>query len=405
MKSLISNIFHGITENGIQFRISSRFIDNTREMINELVGSRIEVTDSEREIFNRKKPDNSFYIKDMYYDVLDGVKGKQWEQCQNVALDLKTGLKRWDRQSFLVQEEMVIEYDLALLGKEEFDEEKWKKTIEGITGKECKSINWNRKPELSHEGLIREIIIRFENNVTGISNEFEINPNISKLKRMYFTSEKRKNVINSLMEIINREKGTEQYYRDLELIEQIIEEEKSKECTVGMLSEKKYQMPKIYDELFKRIEEELIRAGRKDRFIDVDFGANKDLKNLLYYLFDSKLYEKNKTHSTDHIAKVVIFLYILTQKEKLSHRESIIACISGLLHDNERNDENGDESHGELGAKNAKRILEENVFPFNELDLTEEEIKRIQIAIECHDKIERNSRYNNHNGWNLWIQY
>ena len=390
---------------GIQYRTPENLIDNTRGFINELLGTRLKGVDSKNGIVNRKKPDFSFFIKNRYTDNLRGFRKKEWELCQNVALDLGKKIRIVDKEGFLIQEEMVIDYDLALLGKRKFDEEKWKERIERVTGKKCSSIDLSDKPELSHEELIREVLVRFENNFTSINSDFKPKSDDSDLANMYFTDDKRKLIIQELMNIIKEGKkdDLDQYYSDLELIQQIITEEKTKEHTNGMFSEVYYKMPHIYDSLYKKIDEILIQAGRKKPFIDIDIGASMEMKGLFQYLFDSKIYAGNKYHSTDHIVKTVINLYILAKKEKLSQRDLLLTLICGVLHDNERDDINGDSSQGEMSAIKAGDLLRENVYPFNEFNLTDEEIKIIQIAIKAHDMDERNTRSNNYNRWILWI--
>lgn len=377
-------------EDGIQYRCAESFINYTRDKTNELVGIRNNGLDKTQERVNRTIPDYSFYVNESD-EVSSALKRNEWEQCQKCALNLGTTIKQIDRIGFLIQEEMVIRYDLSLLGGYSFDELEWKEKIENTLGKKCNTFNFDNKPTLSHEELIREIMIRFENNAIGIKD--------TNLQDYYFTSKDRKKVIKLLMSIINEEKeqDIEQYYRDLEVIEQVIIEEKSKESTVGMICQmcRKYRMPNEYCELFHLIEQELISSNRREKFIDIDIGINDKFNLMLQYLLESKIYSNNIIHSTDHIAKTMILSLILAKNEGLNQRDTVVLLISALLHDNSRNGREDGFEHGESSADNVESILKEGNFPYDIFLLTDEDIQIIKVAIHLHDMNERNiRRYN-----------
>ena len=68
----------------------------------------------------------------------------------------------------------------------------------------------------------------------------------------------------------------------------------------------------------------------------------------------------------EHIAKVVMFSYLLGKKEKLTEEEMKLLLVSAAFHDCGRNGNDGENEHAEAGAKLAGEYFTKNLTnPFN----------------------------------------
>lgn len=307
---------------------------------------------------------------------------KEWSETLRLAYEMNIPLRIIDREGFAIQEEMVIQRDIELLGGNKVESFRGIDYLEYITGKRCNIIDWGKKEKenLSREEIIREVLIRFENNAVGMlmaDKNFE-----------YFTDEKRIDVINGLMQAIDLNKKTnqKQYIEDLLVVEQFIREEKAKEQTSK--AQTVYKISNAYIELEQEIDKRLVQIGERKPFIELD--NLEELNHIINYIYDSKLYNENKLHSTDHIVKTVLFLNILGKKEGINKKDRTLLLIATALHDCGREEKDGNESHAVLSAEKAGKILRGDDSPFKDYNLTEDEIKMIQISIEYHEVFEEN---------------
>ena len=364
---------------GICYLPPDEFINCTRHSHNEFVSDRIINVNEENKTMEKRTPGVVLFIKETYNEDIkdeDDLRQSEWEEAKRAARDLKIPIRRIDRQGFAIQEEMVIQHDLELLGGENAELLSGIEDIEQLTGKKCNSIDWSKKSELTREELIKEIIVRFENNSIGMKFASE--------NEKYFTEEKRQCVVNSLMRAIEKGKkaNSEQYYKDLETIEQIIKEEREKETTRGEYSEKVYSVSSIYLELENQVNHKLEEFGRE---VYSKVENISELSDIIKFTYNSKLYDENKEHSMDHISKVILFADILAKNECISERDTDLLLIAASLHDCGREGKDGNESHGVLSAEKSGKILAEETSPLAKFNLTEQEVKIIQMIIEYHE--------------------
>ena len=366
---------------GIEYRIPKELVNYTRHGHGEIVSERIEVVSKNG--MTKKLPNQTIFVKERHnekVDELDDQQQSEWHEIQRMAKEMNIPITIIDREGFAIQEEMVIQRDLELLGGIKAKNLAGIEDIEILTGKKCEKIDWSKKPELTREELIREIIVRFENNAIGMK--------YADIKDRYFTDEKREEVIDTLMKIIENEKETNPilYYKDLETIEKIIIEEKSKEVT--STGSKVYQISKTYMELEHKIDQILVNDKKRESFTKIN---NKhELDKVIEFIYDSQIYDDNKMHSTDHIAKTTLFADILAQREEISDREKTLLLIAASMHDSGREGEDGDKPHAVLSAEKAGRLLYDENSTFKECNLKEDEIKLIQLVIEYHEVYEEN---------------
>ena len=366
---------------GIEYRIPKELVNYTRHGHGEIVSERIEVVSKNG--MTKKLPNQTIFVKERHnekVDELDDQQQSEWHEIQRMAKEMNIPITIIDREGFAIQEEMVIQRDLELLGGIKAKNLAGIEDIEILTGKKCEKIDWSKKPELTREELIREIIVRFENNAIGMK--------YADIKDRYFTDEKREEVIDTLMKIIENEKETNPilYYKDLETIEKIIIEEKSKEVT--STGSKVYQISKTYMELEHKIDRILVNDKKRESFTKIN---NKhELDKVIEFIYDSQIYDDNKMHSTDHIAKTTLFADILAQREEISDREKTLLLIAASMHDSGREGEDGDKPHAVLSAEKAGRLLYDENSTFKECNLKEDEIKLIQLVIEYHEVYEEN---------------
>lgn len=364
------------TNNGIEFRTPDEFINYTRHGHNESVSDRIQRI-TERGI-EKRRPGKSIFIKERYNETeneLGEIRASEWTEDRKMAKEMGSKISIIDREGFAIQEEMTIQYDLEMLGGPKVEELAGIKDIERLTGKKCQKVDWSQKADLSHEELIREIIVRFENNAIGMM--------YSDIKDEYFTDEKREYVVNALMKTIEKEREVDinQYYKDLETVERVIEEEKNKEVTNN--GSRVYITPKIYMEVAHRINTILVQDKKREDIFQIE--NKKELREIIDFIYDSKIYDDNKLHSTDHIVKTTLFADILAQNEGLSEREKNLIVTAAALHDSGREGNDGNKPHATLSAEKAKKILADENNIFKAKDFTEDEIKIIQAVIEYHE--------------------
>ena len=365
---------------GIQFNTPEKLIDNTRHNHNETVFERIIGIDLEKKEVIKRTPGAALYIRDSFSsDLLVPENGTeaQWEEELKLAAQMGIPFIQVDKEGFAIQEEMLINEELKDLGGISSSKLSSVKTIEEMTGKKCETVDWSGRKKLPREELILDILNRFENNAVGLR--------FSKNYNKYFTEEKRQDVISSLMQIIDNEKEVDpkQYVEDLKTIEKFITQEKAKEYT-STNYRISYETPHSYMSLEREIDKRLVEAGERTDFIELK--EKEIIFDNLKFIYNSGLYDYNKHHSVDHISKVLIFSNILANNEGLDSRETLLLSIAASLHDcSRRNLGDNNKSHARESAEDAKKILNNEDSPFKKYNLTNEEIRVIQMVIEYHE--------------------
>lgn len=120
---------------------------------------------------------------------------------------------------------------------------------------------------------------------------------------------------------------------------------------------------------------------------DLTDSSKQEIAKIIKDASDTGFYAKNKFHSMEHIAKVVMFSYLLGKEEKLTDEEMKLLLISAAFHDCGRNGNDGENEHAEAGAKLAGEYFTKNLTnPFN---INEEEIPIIQVVIHYHEHKEQ----------------
>lgn len=120
---------------------------------------------------------------------------------------------------------------------------------------------------------------------------------------------------------------------------------------------------------------------------DLPDTLKQEIAKIIKNVSDTGFYSKNRFHSMEHIAKVVMFSYLLGKKEKLTEEEMKLLLVSAAFHDCGRNGNDGENEHAEAGAKLAGEYFTKNLTnPFN---INEVDIPIIQVVIHYHEHKEQ----------------
>lgn len=93
-------------------------------------------------------------------------------------------------------------------------------------------------------------------------------------------------------------------------------------------------------------------------------------------------------HNIYHIQKVMLFSQIIAQNEKISEENLKLLLLAAALHDSGKTRDRRDFDHGKNSAEIAGEYLQNNIN-----NISEEDIKIIQIAIEYHT-VQENGKIN-----------
>lgn len=120
---------------------------------------------------------------------------------------------------------------------------------------------------------------------------------------------------------------------------------------------------------------------------DLPDTSKQEIAKIIKNVSDTGFYAKNRFHSIEHIAKVVLFSYLLGKEEKLTEEEMKLLLVSAAFHDCGRNGNDGENEHAEAGAKLAGEYFTKNLTnPFN---INEDDIPIIQVVIHYHEHKEQ----------------
>ena len=96
-------------------------------------------------------------------------------------------------------------------------------------------------------------------------------------------------------------------------------------------------------------------------------------------LYKSQFFISSFQHNIYHIQRVMLFSQIIAQNEGIGEKDLILLLLAAALHDSGKTKDRKDLAHGENSAKVAREYLQNNIN-----NISEEDIKNIQIAIEYH---------------------
>lgn len=96
-------------------------------------------------------------------------------------------------------------------------------------------------------------------------------------------------------------------------------------------------------------------------------------------LYKNDFFVSSFYHNIYHIQRVMLFSEIIAQNEEVSEKDLKLLLLAAALHDSGKNKDRKDFEHGKNSAKIAKEYLLNNIS-----NISEEDIKIIQIAIEYH---------------------
>lgn len=119
----------------------------------------------------------------------------------------------------------------------------------------------------------------------------------------------------------------------------------------------------------------------------IDGEEKEKLRNIIKNADFTGFYSKNKFHSMEHIAKVIIFSYLLGKSENLDKEEMKLLLTASAFHDCGRNGNDGENKHAEAGAKLAGTYFKDN--PDNPFNIKQEEIPIVQVVIHYHEHKEK----------------
>lgn len=123
------------------------------------------------------------------------------------------------------------------------------------------------------------------------------------------------------------------------------------------------------------------KNNKLDMRVDMDDSV---FQRILDMISNSELYKKDFftlsfQHNIYHIQRVMLFSQIIAQNEGISEKISTLLLLAAALHDSGKTKDRKDFDHGKESAKIAKEYLQNNID-----NISEEDVKIIQIAIEYH---------------------
>lgn len=347
-----------IYDESSEFRVPQEMINHTRHGHNEMVKDRL-ISDQDGNAI-KSKPDFVVWIEEDSKDERQTESWKekrendpQWIMTKKMAAQLGIPIVIIDREKFAEREFDKIEVMKKMIKGEDVKEEKYQKYLEEYS-------------KLSRAELIEQMIIKFENNRTGIQfNE--------KLKNKYFTQQQ---VEDFIFEIYESIKG--------------LSKEEYKECLQKLINifRKEYKEAENEDIMlfYKTLKQE--KQTDFDNLILQNQKNNKEVFELMDKISNTHFYDGNKQHSIEHIHKVILFSELLAKGENLSEGDKKILLVAAAFHDSGRQGMDGNYDHAKPSAEIAGRELRK---PNNVFDITmATEIAIIQTAIHYHEHFEKN---------------
>lgn len=361
------------------YRAKSEFLtpkemkDNTRHPHNEMVKDRIIIDENGN--VARYMPNYAVWIEEDTEEERNqpGWKEKrekdsQWIMTKKLAAQLGIPIVVIDKERFAKREMEKIELLQKLINGEEVDGEKY--------GEYLKEYEGMSKPE-----LIRESIIKFENNRVGI----QFNKN---LHAKYFTQKQFEGMVSNIRDTIDRTEQKEQ----IEMLRALLDVSNKEHSQIEIpykidedIKNEKLTMQAFYNECISRTKLEI--KNIKSKKVCEQTYDKTELLDAMRRISRTDYYEGNKQHSIEHIQKVMLFSQVLAEGEGLSNEDKRLLLVAAALHDSGRKGlGEGNIPHAEPSAKKAGQLLrKENEFG----KFSGEDVTIIQTAIHYHEHKEK----------------
>lgn len=347
-------------ENGIQIVPPREMINATRHGHNEFVSDRI-IYDEKTKKICKELPSYVIWLKENPNENNEErEKYKRWRITKKAAAQLNIPIVIIDRPEILKSEI-----------------QKWTNDLKIYTGEADNNEN------ISDKKLLEQIILRLENN--KCSSKYAKNKII---REDFFNDEQRKIMFKQINKRIEKfkQEDPERYEENLKALIEITDNEirKEKTSTGREIADVDVKFYKIINEKFKKqlnpneLETSFTEEEEKDIF--------EVIKNIHFKPYYSGSQYKSKSHSIDHIEKVIYFSSILAKNEGFNRDETRLLMTASAFHDCGRGENDGDEEHAEASAILAGQDLQKNKNEFNILD---EDIPVIQAAIHYHEYKEK----------------
>ncbi len=345
-------------ENGIQIVFPREMINTTRHGHNEFVSDRI-IYDEKNKKICKELPSYVIWLKENPNENKEErEKYERWRITKKAAAQLNIPIVIIDRPEILKSEI-----------------QKWTNDLKIYTGEVDNNEN------ISDKKLLEQIILRLENN--KCSSKYAKNKII---REDFFNDEQRKIMFKQINKRIEKfkQEAPERYEENLKALIEITDNEirKEKTSTGREIADVDVKFYKIINEKYKKqlnpneLETAFTEEEEKDIF---EIIRNIHLKS--YYSRD-----QSKSHSIDHIEKVIYFSSILAKNEGLNREETRLLMTASAFHDCGRGENDGNEEHAEASAILAGQDLQKNKNDFKILD---EDIPIIQAAIHYHEYKEK----------------
>ena len=346
-------------KNGIQFQFPQNLIDNVRHSHDEIVSERLVWNLSEHK-FKKDKPDYVVYEIDSEHnpenEELDY--DKLWQNTKKAAKQLGIPIVLFNKEEILQNEQRQMEQLQRYFLGEEKD-------------------NKNR----TMEEILEQLIVLFENNASSVQ---EPNMHGKSYKEKYFSDADRiqlhDKVFKRILELI--EIKPKEGKKLLNRYKEICENELNKCYTNTNINVNR----KDYERFYMELSDKLTRYELKGEILNVNEEPDDSILEYMRFVREpingTNYFENKKSHSVEHMEKVLIFANKLAKDENLNEEDRKILLISAILHDIGRKDDKQSKNHAIAGAKIVKNIQKELMLRF---DLKEDEIGMIQTIIGFHN--------------------
>ena len=343
--------------NGVILRIPQEQINNSRGVNNETDTTR-SVYNSETRLYERKSSEYIVYIQDT--NDVDIEQEPQFKTAKFAASQTDWPILVIPREKCAQREEDKIqELKERLLGNKE------------------------RLQGENDESIIKELIVKFNNNREGILTS-------KGLREKYFTESEHIELVGIINARLSQlmETHTEQYESLVQTVSKIYKDEIDKYYAFSYDRDdaQKQLDIDITREHLKPYEDFLVEHERN--LFDLSNDEKQEIYDTIRNISKTPYYNMNEHHSLTHIQKVIMFSGILARNENLSHEDAKILLIAAAFHDSGRNGKEGeDDNHAIESAKQVQRYFEDN--PNNPFGITLENSSIIQAAIEYHEHKEK----------------
>lgn len=339
--------------NGVCLRIPREQINNSRGTNNETDTSR-RIYNSETGLYERKSSDYVVYIQDTNDTNIE--EDPRFKTAQFVASETGWPILIIPREKCAQREkEKIEELKEKLLGNKE------------------------RAQGENDENLIRELIVKFNNNREGILTS-------KGLKGKYFTESEHIELVGTINARLSQLKAAnqEEYERLVQVVSGIYKDEIAKYYAFSYDrddAQKELDIDSTREHL-KPYEDFLLEHERN--MFDLSEDERTKIYDVIRNISNTSYYDMNMHHSLSHIQKVIMFSGILAKNENLNDEETIILLAAAAFHDSGRAGKEGeDDNHAIASAREVNEYLKNN--PDNPFGITQENISMIQAVIEYHE--------------------